>query len=213
MDLFTAPALRYEQGSAQPHFTITGPDGVPLARADQVAGQRKGTLSRWLGGLPGGGSPRLCLAVTRPDGALLHYVDRPDFTPPPGTVGHHAAPVYLVSPDGTALGRLDDDKSGFRGTIGQGVPRLLDAWDRPAAQVVLTYGGRRYMTEGDLQADDGRRAWNLDAPDGAPLAELTWQSRFSGGGTFDLRFTADADPQRRAFVLAFPLLWTLRNAT
>ncbi|MFG2006572.1 hypothetical protein ACGFNU_46245 [Spirillospora sp. NPDC048911] len=175
MDIFTSPTVRIEQLSSRLDYQISD-GGTPLGRATQVAGPkpRKGPLSLFGSGLQGA---RVVVQVSGLDGAPLFYVDRQD-----------AAPVAIVAPDTTLIGRLVEARpqaapgAGFRAAVhavlAQAGPaqthHLMDAHDRPLATVnwdMRVEGAsehRRWVAVGGaFSAPNGQRIARVDIREAA----------------------------------------------
>ncbi|WP_165964021.1 hypothetical protein [Actinomadura sp. KC216] len=148
-DLLNSPFLKIEQQSSQLEYRIEGRDDRPLGHATQVAGPkpRKGLMGMFGSGLK---DARVVVQVAGLDGAPLFYVDHQD-----------GAPVAVVAPDGTVIGRFQYDLAGV------------------ARQMAGGGAGRGML--GALAGAAAMRHRLLDASD-RPLCELAWEMRRTGAG-------------------------------
>ncbi|MFI0450881.1 hypothetical protein [Actinomadura sp. 6N118] len=205
MDLLNSPTLRIEQRSSQLDYEISAGDTL-VGRATQVAGPkpRKGPLSLFGSGLQGA---RVVVQVSHLDGTPLFYVDRQD-----------AAPVAIVAPDGTLIGRLVEARAqhtpgaGFRAAVhavlSQAGPaqahHLMDAYDRPQA-----------MVNWDMRVEGGseNRRWvavggTFSVPNGQQIARIDIrEAAFKDQYTLHV-YDQFLDPLR-TLVVAAPLAFDL----
>jgi hypothetical protein len=174
--VFNVPVLRIEQQSSQLEYDITDETGQLVGKAVQVAGKkpRKGLFGMLGSGLDGA---RVVVQVNGLDGAPRCYVDHQD-----------GAPVAIMSPEGTLVGRFAADGvagaqamagGGPRGAqvarmaLGAAQPpsahRLLDAADRSLCQIDWTWrqlvqpGEVRWLlVGGDFTDPNGQHIAHLD---------------------------------------------------
>ncbi|MFI0484764.1 hypothetical protein [Actinomadura sp. 9N215] len=154
-DLLNSPFLKIEQQSSQLEYRIEDQDDRPLGQATQVSGPkpRKGLIGMFSSGLK---DARVVVQVAGLDGAPLFYVDRQD-----------GAPVAIVAPDGTVIGRFQDDRTGAAqqlsgGGVGRGMlnvlagaaamrHRLFDAYDRPLCELAWEMRRTGTVEDNNLQ--------------------------------------------------------------
>jgi hypothetical protein len=144
MSILSSPVLLIQQRSSQLDYVISDDHEQVVGQATQVGGRksRKGLRAMFAGS--GSEGQRVVVQVTGTDGTLYFSVDR-----------QAGAPVAIVAPDGTVVGRCADDVVGTgqdtmggpagsvdamtRMSFGTGpmvvAQRLLDAVDQPVGQI------------------------------------------------------------------------------
>jgi len=214
--MFNEPVVHVEQTSVHLNFQLRNAQGAVLATAVQTVGQKKSGFARWLGAAPSTTSGRAALVVSRPDGAPLCFIDRPDHQPPPGMGGRHLPPVFVVAPNGALFGQLTDSKEGFQGRIGLGPLQLLDPNNQLLCTLAVTRSDQRGFTpvEGSSGgvASDGKREWSVNDPAGRTMATLAWNGRFRGGGTYTLRLHCQLPEPLATLLEMTPVAITLRQS-
>lgn len=136
-DLFDSPVLVVDRPSSKPEFTIRGPEGEPLAHVAQVGGPQRSRVQRWLN-TPNKG--QVVVQAARPDRTPLFTVDRAPFTT---EVLNQRPPAAVMAPDGTLVGRIEDDvrpgaRLAFENELRARMTAhgIVDAAGRPICQAV-----------------------------------------------------------------------------
>ncbi|TDD28594.1 hypothetical protein E1287_32480 [Actinomadura sp. KC06] len=210
-DLLNSPFLKIEQQSSQLEYRIEGQDDRPLGQATQVSGPkpRKGLIGMFSSGLK---DARVVVQVSGLDGAPLFYVDRQD-----------GAPVAIVAPDGTVIGRFQYDLVGVAqqmagGGVGRGMlgalagaaamrHRLLDSADRPLCELAwemrrtgAAENVRWVPVACDYTDMNGQRIARAD------VKEATFKDRYS------LQLMYQLPDPLRTLVIASPLAFDLTRS-
>jgi hypothetical protein len=107
-DLFNSPVLLIHQPTPRLDYQITDAQGGELARTVQVVGRRNSAVKRFFSA---GDTSQVVIQVTRPDGAPLFFVDRP--TQQRAAAMAKQPPCFFVAPDGTPIGRLEQNARAF----------------------------------------------------------------------------------------------------
>lgn len=208
--IYSTPVLTVEQLSTQLEYRITDGQGTPVAAAAQVAGERprKGLLGRFSSGVE---NERLVVQVSDPGGAPLFFVDRAP-----------EAPVAVVAPDGTVIGRLAYDAQAFAQSYLAGQARtpggrdrfneshrLVDANDNTLCAVTweeTRMGG--YVTD---QPSGGRYCVFTDA-NGNELARMDQAQNKQVRDRYDLRLNYQLPEPLRTLVIASPIAFDLSRS-
>ncbi|GAA2615568.1 hypothetical protein SMC26_25035 [Actinomadura fulvescens] len=202
-DLYGSPVLKIEQRSSQLEYQIADANDQVVAVAGQVSGPkpRKGLRALLGSGL---GNARVVVQVSGAGGAPLFYVDH-----------QTGAPVAIVAPDGTLIGRYDHQPAAeahqiaaarLTGQVPTMTHRLVDAHDRPVCEIAWTLrlGGGEYQAWAPVACDftdlGGRRVAHVD------VHAATFKDRY------DLQVMFQLDEPLRTLVIAAPLAYDLTRS-